>query len=115
MNKRNWTIILLVIAIGVGGCLSSGLEGDVTAEAHPPELYLHNETNQTIYYIAAGSGLARVDIDLSDYSDWPTVAPGGTAQIPYASLPFYNEEDAEAWIYWTTENDDNAWLNVPLE
>lgn len=122
MRMPNVTTIVLtivcsgVLALGIGGCSSFGFEGDVTAEADPPELYLRNQTNRTIYYIAGDENdLARMDIDLSDYSDWPTAAPGRTAKTSYADLAFYDEGDTRAWIYWTTENGDDGSLNVSLD
>jgi hypothetical protein len=76
---------------------------------------LHNQTNRTIYYFAGDEhDLALIEVDLSDYSGWPTLAPGHTAEIPYADLAFYDEGDTRAWIYWTTEQGDNASLRASL-
>lgn len=116
MNKSTLVPLLLALLTGISSCSLSGLEGDVTAESHPPALHLHNQTSRTIYYFAGDeSDLSLIDLNLSHYSDWPTVAPGRTAEIPYEDIAFYDEGDTRAWIYWTTKQGKNASLTVSLE
>lgn len=107
---------LVALVLGGSGCSMFEFEGSVTAKADPPELIIQNATNRTIYYIAGeASDFARVDVDLSAYSDWPTLAAGQTATIPYNRLMFYDAGDTDAWIYWTTDDGDSDSIGVSLE
>lgn len=109
------TLAFLLFALAVSGCSLTGFEGDVTAEADPPTLRLHNQTNRTIYYVAAaGDEISRMDLNLQDYASWPTVKAGEAADIAYENLLFYDEGDTGSWIYWTTEDDDWDMIQVSL-
>lgn len=112
----NWeTGLLAVLMIVAGACSLAEFEGEVTAEADPPVLLIHNETNRTIHYFAGDEDdLALMDLDLSDYSDWPSISAGRTAEIPYHELAYYDEGDTRAWIYWKTGN-KSASLKAPLK
>lgn len=108
--------VLAALVLVGSGCSMFEFEGSVTAEADPPALIIQNETNRTIYYIAGeASDFARVDVDLSAYADWPRLAAGHAATIPYDRLMFYDAGDTDAWIYWTTDDGDSDSIDVSLE
>jgi hypothetical protein len=110
------TLAILLLILAVSGCSLAGFEGDVTAEANPPILRLDNQTNRTIYYIAAaGDELSRMDLDLQDYASWPTIEAGKAEDIAYENLLFYDEGDTGGWVYWTTEDDNWDMIQVSLQ
>ena len=112
---KRYVLALAAPLFLTSACSLFGFEGVVTGETAPPVLLIHNETNRTVYYFAGDEAdLALVDLDLSDYDDWPTVAAGQTARVPYEDLWFYDEGDTRAWVYWTTGRHSGS-FRVSLE
>ena len=109
-------IAITIAALTFSGCLFNKFEGKVTGEAFPPDLYLYNETNRTIYYIVIEQNeLALIDLALGDHSDWPKIPAGKKAEIPFSEIAFYDEGDTNVWVYWTTDDDDTGSFTVSLE
>lgn len=86
------------------GC-DVGFKGEIVVEASSGDLVIINQSNQTIKYIAGEeSDLAKIHLDLSEYTDWPSIPTQGKVIIPYTELMYYDDGDKNAWIYWRTED-----------
>ena len=90
-------------------------DGEVTAEAIEPMIYLNNNTNRTVYFFAGDEDDgARISVNLKDHSNWPNIKPGKTKAISYEQLAWYDEGDTRAWIYWTTEKGHHGTIKLAL-
>lgn len=108
-------LFVLFISLFSVNCTFFQFEGEVTAEAKEPLIYIHNDTNRTIFFFAGDEDDgSRISIDLSDHSNWPSVKPGYTYALKYCELAWYDEGDTRAWIYWKTANGKYGSLRVTL-
>ncbi|SMO63797.1 hypothetical protein [Gracilimonas mengyeensis] len=95
------TFILLLLFMVMISC-DDGTDGTVTANVHPPEITLHNETNKPVHYFLIETGTSHL-IDLADpcYNFRPNLPANSELTLPYDEIYGFNEEARSAWFSWT--------------
>lgn len=90
-RRAVWTSVLFLFLSAGCSLIGDDVRGEVTGEAEPPVLLLHNETNRTAHYFAFDKGgMALIYItEPTPCGELPTIAAGETARVPYEDIAYY--------------------------
>ncbi|MGK7311636.1 MAG: hypothetical protein ACN0LA_05300 [Candidatus Longimicrobiales bacterium M2_2A_002] len=115
MERRIVPRMVLALAVVLGACAAGteleAVRSDLTVEARPGVLVLHNTGARTVRYVGLVSGaLAQV----TEPDEWPEIGSGATVELPNEELIAYTSQTTRATILWTTGDQPPASIEVEL-